>query len=363
VDSENAWTQLLALSSASGELDEEAAEPLVHLLHQSGEAVDVEWALPVLADPIPARRQVAAWVLGQLGYEKGRPFGERVMPALADAARVERDDDTRQALVAAIGHAEDPVWVPELLRHAGDDYPSVRQGIAGALPIMFRGDEMSANAVTALITLTRDTDPDVRDWATFSLGSQSRADDDAIRDALAARLDDDEGDTRFEAALGLARRGDPRALSAVSRRLEDETATIYLLDLAAAAELADPVLLPTLNTLRLKWATDKDAHTVAVDYAITRCEPATHDLAKALAAQFTDRVNHAVLDIGWTIESSGDYPLTVLTVRRPDGHLSTNHDGTMLWDGVSPTEFNIAQEAESWSNAVRDMAAESSGDG
>jgi HEAT repeat protein len=359
VDSEDAWQQLLALSDAPDGLDEAVAETLVHLLHQRGEPIVVEWALPALADPSPGRRQAAAWVLGQLGYEQGRPFADQVMPALAAAARSEQDDDTRQGLVAALGHADDPVWVPELLSYVEDGYPAVRQSVAGALPIMFAGDDMSADAVEALITLTRDSDPEVRDWATFSLGNQGRADSDAIRDALAARLDDDEGDTRFEAAVGLARRGDPRALAAIAGRLEDESATIYLLDLDAAAELADPVLLPGLERLRIKWTGDDDAHAVAVSYAIARCEPATHDLAKRVEPQFVDAVNRALIDVGWTITSSGEYPLTILTVRRPDGSLADNHDATLLWDGVSPTDFNLVQEVASWVDAIQGMAAES----
>jgi HEAT repeat protein len=206
VDSKDAWQQLLALSDAPDGLDEAVAETLVHLLHQRGEPVVLEWALPALDDPRPGRRQVAAWVLGQLGYEQGRPFADQVMPALAAAARSEQDNDTRHGLVAALGQADDPAWVPELLKYADDGYPAVRESVAGALPIMFAGDDMSADSVKALITLTRDGDPDVRDWATFSLGNQGRADSDAIRDALAARLDDEEGDTRFEATVGLARR-------------------------------------------------------------------------------------------------------------------------------------------------------------
>ncbi len=93
MDSEDAWGQLLGLGDAPGDaFDDEAAETLVYLLHQRGEPVVLEWALPVLSDEDPWRRQAAAWVLGELGYEHGRPFADRVMPALAQAARIERDD-------------------------------------------------------------------------------------------------------------------------------------------------------------------------------------------------------------------------------------------------------------------------------
>ncbi len=69
------------------------------------------------------------------------------------------------------------------------------------------GDE----ALNALIELSADADAKVRDWATFALGTLAEADSPALRDALAARLDDADEDTRMEAVHGLALRGDERA--------------------------------------------------------------------------------------------------------------------------------------------------------
>ena len=60
-------------------------------------------------------------------------------------------------------------------------------------------------AVAALIALSADWDGDVRDWATFSLAVQIDRDTPEVREALAARLSDDHGDTRSEAIRGLAR--------------------------------------------------------------------------------------------------------------------------------------------------------------
>ena len=51
----------------------------------------------------------------------------------------------------------------------------------------------------------------MRDWATFALGTLADEDTPALRDALAARLDDPDEDTRLEAVHGLALRGDHRA--------------------------------------------------------------------------------------------------------------------------------------------------------
>jgi HEAT repeat protein len=86
----------------------------------------------------------------------------------------------------------------------------VRRGVVHGL--MGHDDD---RAVAALIDLSADSDGDVRDWATFSLGVQIDRDTADVREALAARLQDSYGDTRAEAVRGLARRRDERALEAV----------------------------------------------------------------------------------------------------------------------------------------------------
>jgi HEAT repeat protein len=66
-------------------------------------------------------------------------------------------------------------------------------------------------AVAALMELTADEEPEVRDWATFALGTLVAQDTPELRDALAGRLADEDADTRVEAVHGLAMRGDLRA--------------------------------------------------------------------------------------------------------------------------------------------------------
>ena len=69
----------------------------------------------------------------------------------------------------------------------------------------------------ALIALSADADADVRDWATFALGTLAAADTPELREALAARVEDADEDTRLEAVHGLALRGDTRAARRRSR--------------------------------------------------------------------------------------------------------------------------------------------------
>ena len=90
-------------------------------------------------------------------------------------------------------------------RHHADG--AVRDAVASALA--GRGDP---RATAALIELSADADARVRDWATFALGTLAAEDSAALRDALAARLDDADAETRIEAVHGLALRGDLRAV-------------------------------------------------------------------------------------------------------------------------------------------------------
>jgi HEAT repeat protein len=84
----------------------------------------------------------------------------------------------------------------------------VRWAVATALEDLI-GDE---RAERVLLTLMRDNDTSVRDRATFAVGSLSDHDTPRIRAALFERLRDDERSVANEAALGLARRRDARAI-------------------------------------------------------------------------------------------------------------------------------------------------------
>ncbi len=80
-----------------------------------------------------------------------------------------------------------------------------------------RGD-----AIATLIELMDDAEDNVRDWATFELGTQCEVDTPAIRDALRKRLTDSYEEARSEAIWGLARRKDEQGLGLLLKRLDSE---------------------------------------------------------------------------------------------------------------------------------------------
>jgi HEAT repeat protein len=101
--------------------------------------------------------------------------------------------------------------------------------------------------VDALIKLCRDADRDVRNWATFTLGSQFESDPPSLRAALHELLTDADAEIRGEALLGLARGGETNSAPVVQRELEGEFHGDWAVE--AAELLGDPQFLPVLRRL------------------------------------------------------------------------------------------------------------------
>lgn len=190
-------------------------------------------------------------------------------PALASA-----DEDVRGSVANALNHGDDARVLPQLLQLVGDADPDIRWKVVCALPVLI--DEAQATlehpAVQALLAAFDDDDPDVRDWAAFGLGVQLDLDGLVVRDALARRLDDDGGDTAGEAAVALARRGDPRVFDVVAAKLASpDVGNLYV---EAAGELGSPLLLPLLEQLRDNgWQEDHEPRPTTLDHAIQSCTP------------------------------------------------------------------------------------------
>jgi HEAT repeat protein len=123
------------------------------------------------------------------------------------------DENVQTSAIYALGHhsiasADD---LRELARHPS---AHVRRAVAFSL------DPNEPAAQPILIELMSDDDDDVRDWATFAIGSQTDTDSPQIRAALTQRLTDSEEEIRGEAMVGLACRGDLSIVDMVVAALE-----------------------------------------------------------------------------------------------------------------------------------------------
>ena len=121
------------------------------------------------------------------------------------------------AAIAALGHLDNPAAIPLIIEHESHPNADIRFAVACSLG-SFPSDPRSAEC---LLSLMKDVDEEVRDWATFGPGVQGDLDSVAIRDALFERLSDSNKDVREEAIAGLGKRKDQRVLPSLVATLEE----------------------------------------------------------------------------------------------------------------------------------------------
>ncbi|MGC4812623.1 HEAT repeat domain-containing protein [Micromonospora sp. DT228] len=216
------------------------------LRHAAGSgAVAVRLAVTHLADADRVVRAAACDLLGFASDVHGDDLRSDAATALIAVADTEVDPEVHWSIARALGATCDPRALPTLVALAGSPDSDVRFQVAAALPMVLIDDHPSDDGVAALIVLSADADPEVREWATFSLGWLSTADGDDVRRALWDRTRDTNDEVRAEGARGLARRRDARALPLVRDLLAREGVPTFTFQ--AAAYLADASLLPLLD--------------------------------------------------------------------------------------------------------------------
>ncbi|WP_285585595.1 HEAT repeat domain-containing protein [Herbidospora sp. NBRC 101105] len=233
---------------------------IVAALHRRGDAGIFEAAARLCAGDLSGERELGADVLAQLGHRgDAKPFLDRSLPILREMARRECDPKVLRSVLFALGHLGDGRALPEVLNSAGHSHNGVRYAAAWSLPNVMRTDD--AEAVAALVRISRETDDDEnRECATTGLAGLD-ADDTAIREALSVRLDDAVVVVAAEAAYGLARRGDRRAERVVRRYLAAPDGNDYTCSLMewTAEELGDAELLTQVRASRVSVCAEPPA--------------------------------------------------------------------------------------------------------
>ena len=202
------------------------------------------WALiaPLATDEDVRLQQLVPDVLRSLGRE-AQPLASETLELFATMLAANPSAE----LVACIGNAcvdfHDPRVVTMLAPFAAHLDEAVREAVLHALR---RSNH--PQAIAALINLSRDEVDELREWATFALGSQLPLVHGAeVSEALAARLTDPHEPTRDEAVIGLGLRGDSRALGPLRTQLERGFVGLALFE--AAHALASPKLVEVLTAL------------------------------------------------------------------------------------------------------------------
>ncbi len=218
--------------------DEQYYWNLISELHRRGTTTEFEIAETLCGSHDPTEREIGADTLGQLGWQMKAFQNESIsilIGMLADPV-----DDVVASAAYALGHRHTTSAIKPLLMLKNHPNPRVRHGVVFGLLGLDDNE-----AINALIELSKDTDDDVRNWATFGLGSQIDVDTDEIRNALNERLNDLVAEIRGEAFVGLAARGCHSIKDKLIQEIIDDNYGCLVLE--AAEILACPDLYQPLK--------------------------------------------------------------------------------------------------------------------
>jgi HEAT repeat protein len=175
---------------------------------------------------VAEERALGADILGQLGIPD-RAFPDESFDAIARLLS-DASDEVLFSAVLALQHVDSERAASHVVPFRNHPNDNVRYAVAFAL-----GGVDDAMAINALVGLTSDRDAEVRNWATFGLRQQCDADNSEIREVLAARLEDQDQDVRYEAVCGLARRRDVRMIGYLKTILHDDPDDVFAREAAA----------------------------------------------------------------------------------------------------------------------------------
>lgn len=254
--------ETLRLSKIDADSEERWA--VVHALHRRDPVTVFGHARKLCSGKTLVERELGTDLLQIIGNPDEPPHHPMKAESIPVLLKLLEDPEPRviASAIYVLGHLG---ALEERLEHHQHlvDHESV--WIRLAIACSLGSDGSAPNVVEALIKLTNDEDKETRNWATFSLGTQCEADSPEIREALFARLDENDHEIRGEAMVGLARRKDVRVLPNIKKEIE--SGYFSSLPFEAAEELADPILLPLLQDAAKWW--DQDTYTLKA--AIEAC--------------------------------------------------------------------------------------------
>lgn len=223
----------LFAETLKGEYDDEAPWHAVHELRHIGSREVLETASDWCRSDAPLKRARGAAVLAQLGHTADHlenSFPEESFNVVSALAESEKHIEPLSSAIHALGHIGDPRAIPLLVRYGTHPESEIRFAVACAC-----GSFANEPAIVAiLLELMHDSDEEVRDWATFGLGSLGTTDTPEIRDAFADLLNDSSSDVVDEALAALAQRRDQRALPLILERLRQPDVDELTLESAGA---------------------------------------------------------------------------------------------------------------------------------
>lgn len=236
------WRVSTLVKRAIKARDEDGSWKYISVLHWRGTREVFDAAAELCKSKKIKERCLGADILGQVGVPE-RKFPEEALKILYGMLKTETNPDVLYSVLVAIGHTQDLKdmhGINKIIILRNHKNSRVRYGVV--LALSGREDKKS---LYTLIKLTEDPDSDVRDWATFGLGTQTDLDTPRIRKALWRRVNDKDSDTRGEAIVGLVKRKVPGIKNILVKELNQEDPSSLIFE--ATAEYSDPPLLEKME--------------------------------------------------------------------------------------------------------------------
>ncbi|MFD1604030.1 hypothetical protein ACFSJW_09015 [Flavobacterium artemisiae] len=185
-----------------------------------------EKSILLMESKIAKERIIGIDVLAQFGYP--RLHKKIILKKFFHLLKNETDKNAISSLFYGIGHNNEDLTIKQIdliCSFKKNKNSKIRSSLAFALLT-----KEEPNAIDTLIELSKDQDYEIRDWATFGLGTQIETDNEDIRNALWKRINDKYETPRFEAIFGLAKRKDKRIKEILVTELEniDEFGSLIL---------------------------------------------------------------------------------------------------------------------------------------
>lgn len=161
-------------------------------------------------------RKIGIDILAQLGSSP-RPFLKETLKIYFELLEVETEPDVLMSLLYSIGHNNeelDKEQIEKTCSFIDNENSRVKEGVVYAL----LGIE-NLTAIETLIKLSSDKLSNIRNWATFGLGTQIERNNKSIRETLWNRVNDKHQETKLEAIVGLAKRKDNRVNDIIRREI------------------------------------------------------------------------------------------------------------------------------------------------
>jgi len=247
---------LKLIADAYKEDDPDKYWDIIRELHERGTNLEFDAARTLTKSDNSMKRKIGADILGQLCWEKDKfqedSFQKESVQILISLLS-DKNNDVIYSAAVALGHRKAEEAIPHLMKLKSHKDNSIRLGVV----LGVTGYE-NLYAIDTLIELSKDSERDVRDWATFGLGTQCEVNTPELRTALKARLSDEDSEIRGEAIVGLANRKDKDIAKAILKELKSDETGVLVLE--AATLIADKKFLPTLKKWHETLKNDDDSY-------------------------------------------------------------------------------------------------------